>query len=430
MTFVHTEKLNGWIKFGVWSSRVLIGLVFILSGFVKAIDLWGFVFKIDEYLTIWEFNVSRSLVFSAALLISSFEFIAGLMLLVGNYRKAIPILMLLMMAFMLPLTGYIWFKDPVADCGCFGDFLIVSNGITFLKNILITGILVFLVIYNKKVSGLYGPYIQWLTLLLSVFYIIIIGISGYNIQPLLDFRSFPVGSRLLTDSDLDNEEVDIDFIYEKDGQKKTFSSDDLPDSTWTFVERIDNPKNTIDRTEFFILEDGDNITEEVIDTARNQLLVIIPEYDKADASYTYLINEMNSYISEHDGSTVALIGGNSDDVEEWLDLSMADYPVYLAEPTLLKELSRGIVSMVYLDHGTIGWKRTASSIDPALFEAPARDNLIADLGFDGQYYLMILSLFLGGLFAVIFILDKTGRLIKWRAKLKKHPLLNQDSSSE
>lgn len=111
------------LAIAVWVLRVAVGAVFVMSGLVKSIDLWGFCFKIEEYLVVWNVDMPQSLCLIAALLISSAEFILGMMLAVGAYRRSCPWLLTLMMVpFMLPLSVYIFIADPVADCGCFGDF--------------------------------------------------------------------------------------------------------------------------------------------------------------------------------------------------------------------------------------------------------------------------------------------------------------------
>ncbi|MDE6049883.1 MAG: DoxX family protein, partial [Paramuribaculum sp.] len=158
----------------VWNLRIIVGAVFILSGFAKADDIYGFIFKIEEYLDVWGLSQPRSLVLVGAMALSMMEFVFGCMLLLGCYRRVITWLMTLIMAGMLPLTAYLFISDPVPDCGCFGDFIILSNGATFLKNILITVALIYLIIY-KKVSGLFGAYIQWLVATMCAAYIFIIG---------------------------------------------------------------------------------------------------------------------------------------------------------------------------------------------------------------------------------------------------------------
>ena len=136
----------------VWIVRILIGAVFILSGFVKGIDPWGSFIKINEYFTVWGWDIPRSLVTCAAFALGAFEFIWGMLLLLGCYRRASVWLLSLIMAVMLPLTLYIAVWSPVDDCGCFGDFLILSNTATFIKNLFISAGLLYLIIYNTRVQ--------------------------------------------------------------------------------------------------------------------------------------------------------------------------------------------------------------------------------------------------------------------------------------
>lgn len=123
-------KVMPWI---VWALRLLTGGVFVMSGFVKAIDLWGFVYKTSEYFMVWDMPQPHSLYVMIALSLSMAEFMIGCMLVIGAYRRLTVWALAAMMAGLLPLTVYIYFKSPVADCGCFGDFWILSNGATLFK---------------------------------------------------------------------------------------------------------------------------------------------------------------------------------------------------------------------------------------------------------------------------------------------------------
>lgn len=42
---------------------------------------------------------------------------------------------------------------------------------------------------------------------------------------------------------------------------------------------------------------------------------------------------------------------------------MAEFPIYRAEGTVLKELARGVVSIVMIEDGVIRWKRNMGSVD-------------------------------------------------------------------
>lgn len=403
----------------VWIARIVIGALFVISGFAKADDLYGFIYKIEEYLEVWGWSQPRSLVLVAAMSLSAMEFLLGAMLALGCYKRTCVWLLLAMMAFMLPLSGYIYFADPVADCGCFGDFWIISNGATFLKNIAITAALVFLAMYNSRVDGLFGSYVQWLVATVCAVYILVIGSIGYMVQPLVDFRSFPTGSSLVQ-HDGGGDEAEFEFIYEKDGEERTFAVDNLPDSTWTFVDRRQISGKISEKTDFVVLDGDDNVTDDVISAEGEQLLIIIPDYSRADVSCTYAINEMSDYIASRGGSVVCLLAADSAQTEEWRDLSMADYPVLYAEPTVLKELARGVMAAVYLRDGVIVWKRTLSSIDPDIFAAASDQSDVMDsLAGDGPGTARNFTFILLAVLAVLFMLDRSGRLLDWSIKLKK-----------
>ena len=147
----------------IWMLRLLVGGVFVMSGLTKSIDLWGFLFKLEEYLGVCHITQPRSVVFMAAMLISGYEFVLGALLMMGCYKRVTAWGLTLTMVVMLPLTLYLWIADPVSDCGCFGDFLKLSNGATFLKNVVITAGLLYLIKWNVRLKeALFNPAIQWI----------------------------------------------------------------------------------------------------------------------------------------------------------------------------------------------------------------------------------------------------------------------------
>lgn len=404
----------------VWILRILIGGVFILSGFVKSIDPWGSFYKIGEYFQVWGWDIPSPVIVFGAFLLGGFEFVLGCLLLLGCYRRSAPGLLLLMMAFMLPLTAYIMVVNPVSDCGCFGDFLILSNTETFLKNLVITAALIYLFIFNKKVGGAFVPYVQWIVGAWISLYILIIALYGFNVQPMIDFRRFSPGIELLTgENEGENEsEAVYEFVYEKNGEKRNFTIDNLPDSTWNFVDRI-----LISGDEGFseglsIIEDGEDIAEDVISTEGEQFIVTVPEMSAVDLSYTYLLNDLNDYIEARGGSMVALVSGDEADVDKWRDVSMASYPIYRSEATLLKELARGRAALIYLKDGIVQWKRSLSSISYSFVTETPYDEIAEELDPRPGFILNSVSAFFGLILLIIFLLDRSGKLVSWLIRRK------------
>lgn len=364
MSSILTHLRNN-TKTYIWILRLLVGSIFILSGTAKLIDLWGFIYKIEQYLLTWGIIEPRSIVFIGALSISSFEFIMGALLLVGSLKRTSAWSLLALMGVMLPFSLYVAVSNPVDDCGCFGDFIKLSNSNTFFKNIIITLFLVYLSFNNHKIKGLYNRYIQWVQIFIYISYAITISLIGYNTQPLIDFREYKTGTSIY--SSLDNN-YEISFIYEKNGIKEHFDINNLPDSTWTFIERIENSKTNTNNSLVITDEFGDDITSEVISDYGEQLLLLIPEIDRVDISYTYLINEINQEINARGGNMIGLLSTNQHGVDYWKDISMADYDIFTIDDTIIKEIARGNIALVYLIDGKIQWKRTLSSIDASMMQ--------------------------------------------------------------
>lgn len=404
----------------VWLLRLAVGAVFILSGFVKAVDPWGSIIKIGEYLAVWGVHVPSRLVVVGAFALAGFEFLWGVMLLCGIYRKVSVWILGLMMGVMLPLTFYIAVANPVSDCGCFGDFLILSNTATFAKNILISLALLYLIIYNNRTPGVLADSSQWLAGGLTTIFILGVELFGYNVQPLIDFRRFSPGTELLSvGNEADAEDVVYGFVYEKDGITREFDEDQLPDSTWQFVERklVSGSEKTTDG--FAVIEDGEDIAPDIIAESGEQFIVTIPDARQVDLSGSYLLNDLNDYIKQRGGSMIALVGSGDEDIDWWKDVSMADYPIYRAESKLLKEFARGTVALVYLREGKVVWKRTLTSLSYTLATDTPKENVVDEMNPNCQKVLEIsLGIYISAL-VLLIILDRSGKLVVFAIRRNK-----------
>ncbi len=405
----------------VWLLRFIVGATFVVSGFTKGVDPWGSVIKISEYLMVWDWEISSALVTFGAFILCGVEFVFGMLLLFGCYRRVSVWILLLMMSFMLPLTLYIAVANPVSDCGCFGDFMVLSNTATFVKNIFLTLFLIYLVCFNARVSGLYISYVQWVVGGLLSLYILVLSFVSYNVQPLIDFRRFVPGTELLSgeDEESDESEAVFEYVYERGGERRAFSIDELPDSTWSFVERNLIGGSTDISDGFTIVDDGEDIAPDIISDEGEMFIVTIPDIKKVDLSYTYLINELNDFITSRGGTLIALVNSDESGIEEWRDISMASYSIYNAEPNLIKELARGHAALVYLNDGVVMWKRTLSSISYTFITETPSSRLIDELDPEP---ILALETFTGATamaLLVILLLDRSGKLVSWLIKRKK-----------
>ncbi len=344
------------VRIVTWLVRIVLGGTFIFSGFCKAVDPWGGLYKITDYLNAWGIDARHEYALLLAGTLATFEFVLGVMILLGTYRRATRWLALVFMLFMTVLTVYIWIADPVADCGCFGEALVISNGATLLKNIVLLALAGIYARFNNTVKGVIRPRLQWIALVSTCAYIVAIQFYGYHIKPLVDFLPYPVGSELTAD-----EAADMVFIYEKDGVRKEFSADSLPDESWSFVERVSSPEASASVAIF----DGDeDVTADVIETEGDQYLLLVSDPDRYGIARSEMANRLYEFAETRDASMIAVVALNADSIEAWRDATGARYPIFTAEDTDIKMLARGDAAVVGLHDGRVAWKTNVFALPP------------------------------------------------------------------
>lgn len=351
------------IKVVTWICRIVFGITFIVSGWAKGIDPWGTFYKISEYFTSFNLSFNEEITFIAALALASFEFTLGICILFGCLRRTSSWFALGTMCVMLPLTIYIYWADPVSDCGCFGDFIVLSNSATMWKNVVLTVMAIILVKYNRRCPSIYSHPVQWIVIVISIFFILAVAFIGYSIQPAIDFRPYPIGTDMK--SIFTDEDEDMTLVYEKNGLSREFNLEDLPDSTWTYIgvkeTDPDEGNNTI-----VIFDGDDEVTESIWSIPGKLLILSVPT---PDSDYLYLSRTANllaKMIAADDGTMIGLIAADGDNLEKWKSYAMAEFEIFSVEDTSLKELVRGEPGVVYLEDGRIVWKRTLASVSAVL----------------------------------------------------------------
>lgn len=375
-----------WLRTLVLVMRLVVGGLFVFSGFVKAIDPWGTLYKFNDYFVALGLDGLTSISLAAAAAVAVVELMLGVAVLTGAFRRMAPALLVLLMLVFTPLTLWLAVTDAVPDCGCFGDAVKLSNWATFSKNLLLLAGLVFLLIYNKVLPSLFGPAVHWIVVSLAFVLAMALAYYGYFYQPLIDYRPYKTGVRLADDSQAG--EDDFIFVYEKDGVEREFTIDSLPDEEqgWNYVNRRharrggEQPKaSAADSVRAISVFEGlTDITEEVIDPQGTQLLFLFPDLPKVNIAYSFMLNELTDKALAEHADVVGLTSGTVQDIVRWNDVSMASYPVYNMDDSELKMLARGNPAVVMVDHGKVRWKRTLGSITREHLKQAS----IADLGND------------------------------------------------
>ncbi len=212
----------------------ITGFVFFLSGIVKLLDPVGAGLVMDGYFDFLHlgFMVPASKFFGVAFALA--ETIIGTGLITGVWRKAVAMSAIILHGFFTLLTLLLVIFNPEMDCGCFGEAIHLTHMQTFLKNIVLC---VLLAIYffppaqlgeNKK-----RKYASFALVTVSV-----LAFTVYSLMyiPLVDYTDFKPAAALMAGEGSGGDSYESVFIYEKDGERQSFTLDHLPDSTWTFVD--------------------------------------------------------------------------------------------------------------------------------------------------------------------------------------------------
>ena len=350
--------------------RVLIGCTFVFSGFVKAVDPLGSAYKFHDYFATWGINWLEWTTLPASFGLSALEFALGVCLLFGVYRKLVSWLILLFMAFMTLLTLYLAIYNPVTDCGCFGDALVITNWQTFYKNVVLIAFSIIVFIYNQQLTRLCAK--KWQKWICAFSCIFILGFSFYcyTFLPVLDFRPYKIGNNILELSaipdDAESDVYETTLVYEKNGVKQKFSLNDYPkgDPEWKFVETTNTliKKGYEPPIHYFIIttEDGEEITDVVLADTSYTFLLIAHKLTQAKDSHCERINWIFDYAAENNYRFLCLTASTSNEIEEWKSNTGAEYPFCITDGTTLKTIIRSNPGLVLLkDAKVIGkWPHT------------------------------------------------------------------------
>ena len=372
-----------------WLCRLIVGTAFALGGWAKCVDPYGTLYKMLEYLGAFGMHsIHHEPVVMAAVALGTLEFTIGICCLLGVLRHSAAILATAVMCFMLPLSFYIWTANPVADCGCFGDILVISNFATFIKNIVLMAACLWLLRHNNDCPGLFARSTHWIVVGLTIVYALVLAAIGYNVQPVADFRSYPLGTSMCATT-----ESPLELIYEKDGERQIFAESDLPDSTWTYLGLADIPN---ERAPFPVFdENGDEA--DIWEPEGKQLVIVVADPGEHFLTRSRFANDLARYAMQRGISVCAIIGTTSTGLHEWQLLAAPVFDTYSADDTDLKALVRGDIAAIYLNDGRIEWKRNLASLPAEM--ADGSDSEKNELDWisrpdDGSLALSLTSLYL------------------------------------
>ena len=351
--------------------RLVLALTYLFSGVVKLIDPRGTQYKIEDYGA--AFGVSgflpEGVPLTLACLLAVVEFLMGAYLLFGVRRYLAAWVSLCFMLVMTPLTLYLAINNPVSDCGCFGDALVLTNWQTFLKNVILLALSVIALKYCRLMPCLVGKKYQWVVALSSLVFAVVFMSHNLWRLPVIDFRPYHVGADIRQawyNDQQDFGQFVTTFILEKDGERREFTLEDYPDSTWTFVDTHTVQVEPSKRTGVgdLLIQDantGEDITEQLLCDEGFTFLLIAPYLEKANDGVMGELLSLYDFSQEKGCGFYCLTSSGEEAIANWREMTGAEYPFCLADAVVLKTMIRSNPGLMLLHNGKVigKWPSTA-----------------------------------------------------------------------
>ena len=360
---IHTSQFRFNLKPLIILFRIVAGAVFIFSGFVKGIDLAGSAIKFDDYFVAFGMDFLIPVSLPLAIFLVSTEFIIGISLLFGFRTYWGTWGLLIFMSAFTPLTLMLALFNPVSDCGCFGDAIVLTNWQTFWKNVVLM-IMVLVIFYNrKKFKPVYTAITDWSILI--VIFILFTGFSLYNYShlPMIDFRPYNTGTniaeKMFISADAPVDEYETILIYEKDGVRKEFDLENYPwqDSTWSFVEQNsilikEGYRPPIHDFSIFTPDDND-ITDIVLSDEAYSFILVSSDLAKANKEALQKLDTLSLYCNQTGIKFYSLSSSTYSEIEQIKTSQQLSLNFYITDETTLKTIIRSNPGLLLLKEGII-----------------------------------------------------------------------------
>ena len=363
--------------------RFVLAATFIFSGYVKAIDPLGTLYKLKDYAAAMSLNglLPDWVLVGVAIALGALEFALGVFMLFAVRRHVVSRITLAFMAVMTVLTLWIFVADPVKDCGCFGDALKLTNGETLLKNIVLIACAALVAWRPTDMARFISRSNQWIVRYYTVAYIVITSVYCLYTLPIFDFRPYHVGMNIKQGMEIpegaEQPEFESTFLLRKNGETREFTLDNYPDSTWEYVDTrtVQTKKGYEPPIHDFALtscDTGEDITEQVLTKKGYTFLLVSPRLAVADDSNFGDIDQIYEYAEENGADFYCVTASANDEIERWRDLTGAEYQFCNADETTLKTMIRSNPGLMLLKDGTIIGKWSHNAL-------PQTDDLTAPL---------------------------------------------------
>ena len=357
------------MKILTYLSRFLVGVLFIISGLIKANDALGFSYKLEEYFSAdvlnLEFLIPLAFVMAAGICI--FEVVVGVMVLIGARPKLANWSLMLMILFFTFLTFYSAFYNKVTDCGCFGDAIKLTPWGSFIKDLILLFFISILFLGEKYIKPLLNSKMENMFLAIISFFSFAFIVHTYRHLPVKDFRPYAIGNNITNGMKSCNElelpctEEAYYYVVKNKvtGEVSEMLSTDYQDKwqDFDFIEATDKIIVLQEGYEppikdFSIFKDGIDYTYSILNED-NVFLLICYNIDKSSSFKQEVINAFYKDCQTAGISFYALCASSDENILAFAEKNNIEYLFYFTDETTLKTMIRSNPGLMYLQKGTI-----------------------------------------------------------------------------
>ncbi|WP_431135687.1 BT_3928 family protein [Psychroserpens mesophilus] len=357
-------------------SRILVGALFIFSGFIKLNDPLGFSYKLEEYFSYDVLDIPSLIPYALgiSIFVVVFEVILGMFLLIGYKPKFTVWSLLGMIVFFTFLTFYAAYFDKVKDCGCFGDFLKLTPWESFSKDVILLILILILFVGQKHIQPILSKFALTVSALLSFIICLWFGYHVLMHLPVFDFRAYKIGDNLQENmklpADAKDAIIDYHWTYTIDGEEKVFTDRGRGPKTYDKIIGVETEtvqEGDVPKIQDFSIESEDeNLTQQFLETEK---LVMIVSYnlDKAEADGMAKLKVMTGEAKAKGYTVIGLTASGEDKKKEIQNAYNLDVEFYLCDEKVLKTIVRANPGVVVLEKGTVTQKVHWNDMDELEF---------------------------------------------------------------
>jgi len=348
-------------------ARILLGLTFIFSGFVKGIDPLGSTYKFTDYFNAFHMPWLTGLAFALGILLAAAEFAMGVALIFNFFLRITSWFTLAFMIFFTGLTFVLALTNPVTDCGCFGDALIITNWQTFYKNIVLLALAIFIFIQRKNFKSKNGPILSIaFTGMTMVVYFYLVAYS-YNHLPIIDFSPYKVEVNIPAAMSVPEGAPKAiyrnNFIYQnvKTGKNEEFTEANYPwkdTLNWKFV-KMEDPvlvqKGYTPPIHDFRIEtpEGEDIKDFFLYDEKYTFIAIAYNLQKSNRDGMKKLAALATEAKSKGYNFILLTSTSPDSFESIKKETGAQFDFFNADEITLKTIVRSNPGLIVLKKGTI-----------------------------------------------------------------------------